>query len=147
MLAKLLLSLMKCLEHSNLIVLSRMTAPLSNFVFPLWFPDRKNYRMIRFFSRYFCCLQRCNLLNIESKKIFWTFGAEVEKVLRRSMMWSAAVAMRRYCSACSQKPLVVLVDIVMPRDEALQVVDERRLLPDQEVKREPVNLGKVTGKH
>ena len=137
MLAKLLLSLMKCLEHSNLIVLSRMTtAPLSNFVFPLWFPDRKNYRMIRFFSRYFCCLQRCNLLNIESKKIFWTFGEEVEKVLRRSMMWSAA-AMRRYCSACSkQKPLVVLVDIVMPRDEALQVVDERRLLPDQEVKRE-----------
>ena len=91
--------------------------------------------MIRFFSRYFCCLQRCNLLNIESKKIFWTFGEEVEKVLRRSMMWSAA-AMRRYCSACSQKPLVVLVDIVMPRDEALQVVDERRLLPDQEVKRE-----------
>ena len=146
MLAKLLF-LMKCLEHSNLIVLSRMTAPLSNFVFPLWFPDRKNYRMIRFFSRYFCCLQRCNLLNIESKKIFWTFGEEVEKVLRRSMMWSAA-AMRRYCSACSkQKPLVVLVDIVMPRDEALQVVDERRLLPDQEVKREPVNLGKVTGKH
>ena len=90
--------------------------------------------MIRFFSRYFCCLQRCNLLNIESKKIFWTFGEEVEKVLRRSMMWSAAVAMRRYCSACSQKPLFVVVDIVMPRDEALQVVDERRLLPDQEVK-------------
>ena len=60
----------------------------------------------------------------------------MEKVLRRSMMWSAAVAMRRYCSACSQKPLVFLVDIVMPRDEALQVVDERRLLPDQEVKRE-----------
>ena len=63
--------------------------------------ERKNYRMIRFFSRYFCCLQRCNLLNIESKKIFWTFGEEVEKVLRRSMMWSAA-AMRRYVLLCLQ---------------------------------------------
>ena len=136
MLAKLLLSLMKCLEHSNLIVLSRMTAPLSNFVFPLWFPDRKNYRMIRFFPVIFVAYSVVICSTLNRKKIFWTFGEEVEKVLlRRSMMWSAA-AMRRYCSACSQKPLVVLVDIVMPRDEALQVVDERRLLPDQEVKRE-----------
>ena len=71
MLAKLLLSLMKCLEHSNLIVLSRMTtAPLSNFVFPLWFPDRKNYRMIRFFPVIFVAYSVVICSTLNRKKSF-----------------------------------------------------------------------------